>query len=349
MLVMLRLIKRWSLTAVGLGTVAVVVVYGLVSPETAISTIVNTSAPLALALLVAGAGVGIGRRRDPEFVASVALWAVVSATMGVAINQWYVLLLGGVFPEQAFHFTISSVSLTASFGTATGYYYTALVRKADELERTNRLLRDRNRRLDEFASIVSHDLRNPLNVAQGQLDLAREAEAEEAEERFGKVENAHGRMERLINEVLSFTRQGDEVYEPERLRLSEVVEEAVDGVPVSEEAVDVETEVELRGDRDRLRTVLENLFRNAIEHTDGADIKIGTDEDCVFYVEDDGAGIPSEDREQVFEGGYSTKEGGGGFGLSTVRRTAEVHGWSVNVTDADAGGARFGFVDRDEG
>ncbi|MFP4189372.1 MAG: sensor histidine kinase, partial [Halobacteriales archaeon] len=228
---MLTPIKRWSLTAVGLGAVAVVGVYGVVSAEGVSSTAINTSAPLALALLVAGAGVGIGRRHDADFVASVALWAVVSATMGVAINQWYVFLLGGIFPEKAFHFTISSVSLTAAFGTATGYYYTALRRKADELEHTNRLLRDRNRRLDEFASIVSHDLRNPLNVAQGQLGLARDAEGGDSEGRFEKVERAHERMERLITEVLSFTRQGKEVYEPEPVRLSNVAEEAVEGTP----------------------------------------------------------------------------------------------------------------------
>jgi signal transduction histidine kinase len=352
---MLRHVKRWSLTVVGIGAVGAVAVYGLVSPGTATSAVVNTSAPLALALLVAGAGVGIGRMHDADFVASVALWAVVSATMGVAINQWYVFLLDGAFPEQAFEFTISSVSLTAAFGTATGYYYTALRRNANELERTNRLLRDRNRRLDEFASIVSHDLRNPLNVAQGQLDLARETEGEEKEERFGKVERAHGRMERLITEVLSFSRRGDEVYEPERVRLSEVAEEAVVGTPMSEASVELRTDTAVRGDRDRLGTVFENLFRNAVEHGPGrsdgdgceTEVEVGADDDCVFYVEDNGPGIPPDERERVFEGGYSTKDGGSGFGLSTVRRTAEVHGWSVRVTDGDGGGARFAFVDED--
>jgi signal transduction histidine kinase len=343
-----RVIKRWSLTAVGLCAVGVVAVYGAVTPGNVTSAVVNTSAPIFLALLVAAAGVEVGRRHDADFVASVSLWAIVSATMGVAINQWYVFLLGGEFPDKAFQFTISSVSLTAAFGTATGYYYTALRRKAEELERANRLLHDRNRRLDEFASIVSHDLRNPLNVARGQLGLARDGEEGNTKERFDKVERAHDRMERLITEVLSFTRQGEEVYEPEWVRLSDVAEEAVEGTSFPEGRLNVDTNVEVRGDRGRLRTVFENLFRNTAEHAEGAEAEVGTDEGCVFYVEDDGPGIPQDEREQVFEGGYSTKEDGTGFGLSTVRRTAEVHGWFVRVVDGDEGGARFEFVEEDE-
>jgi signal transduction histidine kinase len=345
---MLRVVKRWSLTAVGIGAVGIVAVYGILSTEDVASTLVNTSAPLFLALLVAAAGVAIGRRHDADFVGSVALWAIVSATMGVAINQWYIFLLGGNFPDHAFQFTISSVSLTAAFGTATGYYYTALRRKAEELERANRLLHDRNRRLDEFASIVSHDLRNPLNVAQGQLGLARDAEDQDAEERFDKVERAHDRMERLITEVLSFTRQGEEIYEPEWVRLSDIAKEAVEGTSLPKGQLKVDTNVEIRGDRDRLRTVFENLFRNSVEHAEGAKVEVGSNEDCVFYVEDDGPGIPPDEREHIFEGGYSTKDDGTGFGLSTVRRTAEVHGWFVRVVDGDNGGARFEFVEASE-
>ena len=60
-----------------------------------------------------------------------------------------------------------------------------------------------------------------------------------------------------------------------------------------------------------------------------------------FYVEDDGPGIPEGERERVFEDGYSTVEGGTGFGLNIVREIARAHGWEVRVTESAAGGARF--------
>lgn len=292
----------------------------------------------------------MGRRRDENFVASVTVWAIVSATLGVAINQWYVFLLGGTFPNEPFYFTLTSVSVTAAFGTATGYYYTDLRRKAEELEDTSQLLREKNRRLDEFASVVSHDLRNPLNIAAGNLGLARKAKGEdERKEFFDNVESAHERMERLIQEVLSFTRQGEEAYEPVNVRLTKIAERGVKNTPLPEGSLDVETDVEVRADEDGIQRMFENLLRNSVEHTDeGVKVRVGSSEECVFYFEDDGPGIPEEKREKVLESGYTTTDGGTGFGLPIVRRTAEVHGWSVEVAEGDEGGARFEFVEDDE-
>ncbi|WP_229770487.1 HAMP domain-containing sensor histidine kinase [Halorhabdus sp. CBA1104] len=107
-------------------------------------------------------------------------------------------------------------------------------------------------------------------------------------------------------------------------------------------------------DRNRLRQLLENLIRNAIEHgadpagtvaRDGDDtpavtVRIGP-LDGGFYVEDDGPGIPPGEREAVFETSYSTQDNGTGFGLSIARRVAEAHGWAIRVTESQAGGARF--------
>jgi signal transduction histidine kinase len=69
---------------------------------------------------------------------------------------------------------------------------------------------------------------------------------------------------------------------------------------------------------------------------------VGTFEEG-FYVADDGPGIPAPDREAIFEQGYSTDSEGTGIGLSIVRRIVEAHGWRIEVTDSDAGGARFEF------
>ena len=64
-----------------------------------------------------------------------------------------------------------------------------------------------------------------------------------------------------------------------------------------------------------------------------------------FYVVDDGPGIDEADRDQLFEGGYSTAEGGTGLGLAIVREIANAHGWSVSLEEPDeqdrVSGARF--------
>jgi light-regulated signal transduction histidine kinase (bacteriophytochrome) len=64
-------------------------------------------------------------------------------------------------------------------------------------------------------------------------------------------------------------------------------------------------------------------------------------DDRGFYLEDDGPGVPAEDRDEVFSYGYSTDNSGTGFGLAIVRTIVEAHGWDVSLADRDAGGARF--------
>jgi signal transduction histidine kinase len=71
-------------------------------------------------------------------------------------------------------------------------------------------------------------------------------------------------------------------------------------------------------------------------------VTVGELADCDgFYVADDGPGIPADERETVFESGYSTAADGTGFGLSIVEEIASAHGWAVRVTDSAEGGARF--------
>jgi signal transduction histidine kinase len=60
-----------------------------------------------------------------------------------------------------------------------------------------------------------------------------------------------------------------------------------------------------------------------------------------FYIEDDGPGVPPDDRTDVFENGYTTEENGTGFGLSIVQTIFEAHGWNVSLTEGTEGGARI--------
>ncbi|MGB9966335.1 PAS domain S-box protein [Halobacterium hubeiense] len=200
----------------------------------------------------------------------------------------------------------------------------------------------RERQLEEFASVVSHDLRNPLNVAQGRLDLAQaECDSEHLEE----IAHAHHRMDTLIEDLLTLAREGNEVSDRERVELAALVEECWDHVKTAGAVLQTEVDQVVQADRTRLQQLLENLLRNAVEHGgDDVTITVGSLQDG-FYVEDDGSGIPLDRRERVFEAEYSTTEEGTGFGLRIVEQVAEAHSWQVRVTEGTGGGARFEITD----
>ncbi|MFC7137933.1 sensor histidine kinase [Halobaculum litoreum] len=94
---------------------------------------------------------------------------------------------------------------------------------------------------------------------------------------------------------------------------------------------------------------MENLLRNAVDHGgDGVTVTVG-DCDGGFFLEDDGPGIDTVEGGDVFEAGISTANGGTGFGLAIVSRIVDAHGWSVDVTESESGGARFEITDADAG
>ena len=208
---------------------------------------------------------------------------------------------------------------------------TERIESRQELER-------QNERLEEFASVVAHDLRSPLTIADGQLELARE---ERASEHLDIIANAHDRMDALIGDLLTLAREGDRVSDTEAVDLGELSEVSWQNVETANATIHTRTERTLRADQSRLAQLLENLIRNAVEHGgESATVTIG-DIDNGFYVEDDGRGIPEGKHKAVFDSGYSTIEGGTGFGLSIVKQIADAHGWEIRVTHGSDGGARF--------
>ncbi|MFW6000254.1 MAG: ATP-binding protein [Halorubrum sp.] len=217
-----------------------------------------------------------------------------------------------------------------------------------ELERreTQAEIRRERDRLDQFAGVVSHDLRSPLNIAAGNVDLVRESRDDD---RLDRAAAALDRMEELIADALSFARLGERVVDAEDVDLDRVVETAWETAATGDATLETDSLGIVVGDASRVRTLFENLFRNAAEHGGSGDcgaptVSVGWD-DGVLYVADDGPGIPEADRERVFETGYTTSSAGTGFGLGIVKAVAEAHGWTVRATDGADGGARFEFVD----
>ncbi|MEZ3115070.1 response regulator [Halobaculum sp. MBLA0147] len=217
---------------------------------------------------------------------------------------------------------------------------TELVTRAVERRRQQRELRRQNERLEQFASVVSHDLRNPLAVADGWLDLA----ADGHEQGFEKVADALDRMEQLIEDVLTLARDGSDIGDVEPVELEAVAREAWSRVNTRDAELSIGGVTVVPADEGRLASVFENLFRNAVEHG-GSDttVEVGPLADGGFYVADDGPGLPTVDEDDLFEWGTTTESDGSGLGLAIVSTVAEAHGWSVTATDSEAGGARFEF------
>jgi signal transduction histidine kinase len=215
---------------------------------------------------------------------------------------------------------------------------------------TARKKRDRERQkqieqLEEFASVVSHDLRNPLNVATGRLQLAQD---EYDGDHLEPVETALGRMDAIIEDTLVLAQEGQRVGDPESVPIHQFTQQCWEMVETPEATLEINGEFLICADQDRLSHVFENLFRNAVEHSEEAvTISVGQLDDVGFYVEDDGPGIPEEERTEVLEAGYSRSAEGTGFGLAIVNRIADAHNWTLSITDSTEGGARFEFTNVD--
>jgi signal transduction histidine kinase len=212
-------------------------------------------------------------------------------------------------------------------------------RTRQRLQRKNAQLERQNRQLEEFVSIVSHDLRNPLTILDGWLE---QAERSGDPDHFQRCYDAVDRMETLIEELLTLARAGEQITETESVDLEALVRQSWDGVETKDASLTVENAGRLRADRSRLQQLLKNLVRNAVQHG-GEDVHVTVEGiDGGFAVEDDGPGIPASDREEVFDAGFSTAETGTGFGLNIVEQIADGHGWSVTVTDSERGGGGAG-------
>jgi len=225
-----------------------------------------------------------------------------------------------------------------------------VIRDITEKELQRKKIERQNERLDKFTGMVSHDLRNPLNVAMARAEMAMD---DEDLSHVGKVTEMLDRMDEMIDELLVLADSGGRIdhSELEPLRLQRVAEAAWENVGIEEEGEEASLNFEfddefvVKAKEDSLLHVFENLFKNSVGHNEApVEVRIGEIDNGGFFVGDGGSGIPESDRKYVFKHGYTTSRGGAGFGLSIVKQIAEAHGWEVSVTDGRDGGARFNIL-----
>ncbi|MDZ7745129.1 MAG: HAMP domain-containing sensor histidine kinase [Halobacteriales archaeon] len=216
--------------------------------------------------------------------------------------------------------------------------FSGIMRDVSERKEREQKLEQQNEQLERFASVVSHDLRSPLQTAKATLAVAKATDDEEALEELDELLD---RMDELVDDVLELATQGQTVDETEQVSLEAVASDAW-SVAGHDDTAFESADVTLDADPERLQTLLENLFRNAREHGGAKSIWVETIHDG-FAVNDDGIGLGHVDEEKLFEHGYTESESGTGIGLNIVQTVAQAHGWRVEAGESEDGGARFAF------
>lgn len=216
-----------------------------------------------------------------------------------------------------------------------------------ELERQKHYaeLREQNERLDEFAGIVAHDLRNPLSGAIGFTELAQEHVSGQVADFLGRVQRSLARMESMIAECLMLAKEGTDVGERTRIDLDEVVRDAWNSVQTRDATLSVEVTpgTMVLADEMRLQRLFENLFRNCVEHGGPSVSVTVTGGDRGFVVADDGPGLPP-DVEHALTAADTENVKSFGLGLLIVQRVISGHGWDLAV-DSSETGTRFAVSD----
>lgn len=225
-------------------------------------------------------------------------------------------------------------------------------------ERTAELQRS-NRELDRFAYVASHDLKAPLRAIDN-LSKWIEADAQAvlppaSREHLAKLRNRVQRMERLLDDLLAYSRAGRIRHAPEHVQTMALVRSIFDLLsPLPEFRLVVEDDVpDLVTQRVPLETVLRNLMGNAIKHHDRPDGCIHVTvkdlgERVEFCVADDGPGIAPNFHERIFELFQTLQPRdqveGSGMGLAIVKKTVESMGGEVWVESDLGRGAAFRFT-----
>ena len=316
-----------------------------------VSVLVRSLLPFCLSAILVGVGWWMRREAFNRVVGRrIVLWLFVGGTFMAGFE------LATILFQQAEGVVLTNRVETVHNGFVRGALIGAGFGLYDGQRRVSqsqeRQLRRQNDRLDQFAATVSHNLRNPLNVANGYLNLLETdlkdniGSHEWADSSIEEIQTAHARMDDIIQDAITIAREGTAVIAPEPVALETAVEAAWRSIVAPDATVRVQTAGTVAADHDRLVRLLENALRNAVEHG-GEDVTIQIGmlaTERGFYVEDDGVGIDPKIRTDVFDQGETTAPDGSGLGLAIVRTIAGAHGWSIRVVEGTAGGARFEFL-----
>jgi len=229
-----------------------------------------------------------------------------------------------------------------------------------EAREANQALRERNRHLREFTAAVTHELRAPLTAQKGFAEMlladCGQALGPEGQRLAERIRAGAEQMARVVRGLQELVLLGEEAARREEVDLAAVLRQVLEGHRAELDARGVRVEVAadlpaVRAHPVKLGMLLDNLVSNALKHHAGPGaprVALGfrrEGEAVIYCLEDDGPGVPAEDRERVFELGFRGDRGrpGAGIGLVIARRVVELYGGRLWVERAASGGARFCF------
>ncbi|WP_135306414.1 sensor histidine kinase [Haloarcula amylovorans] len=306
-----------------------------------------TEAALTTSILVGTSGIVLfyGGHRLPEtnirpdVFPVVAGWCIRAGVLMIGILLFMTLIT--TLTDPIANFLILS-GLASVAGLGMGYHDGQAKTRAKDAEEYGEKLERQNERLESFASLLAHELRNPVSIGQIYTHQLSETDNPQA---VGYVAEAFDRIENTIDIMLVLARGQKALSEQQPVTLAGVAQDAWDEIETPEATLTVQTDLTIAADETYLRHLLRNLFENAVEHG-GDDVTVTVDDlPTGFYVVDDGKGIPVDVRETIFERGYTTAadDGGMGVGLTFVKTMADIYGWECSLTASTRGGARFEF------
>lgn len=280
----------------------------------------------------------------PDLYATVSAWSLIGIGVILGLLGVYELQpTTGI--EEPVEATLILTALASVAGLGVGRHDAQAKTRARDAEQYSRELERQNARLESFAGMLAHELRNPLTIAQIYLQQAEPQNGAATAE----VVDAHERIEEMIDILLVTVRGSDVTIDFQSVTVVNVASAAWVEVTEEEAGVDlvVESERTIQADPVHLRHLFTNLFRNSLEHGDvDVTVRVGDLTDGL-YIEDDGPGIPEDARTDVVEAGFTTKADGLGLGLTFVAQLAETYTWDWTLTESTTGGARFEFTDID--
>lgn len=195
----------------------------------------------------------------------------------------------------------------------------------------------RTEHLETVIEVLGHDIRNPLQVIDGYAERIA-ADLEDTND-IDRIRRAAARITEITEATLTLSQAGA-LSAVEPLAVEALADDAWERASTADTSLTIEGSTTVHGDRRLLLRLVENLFRNAVEHAGPTcAVRVGPLQGG-FYVADDGPGIPEAIREKALESDYST-QGTNGVGLPTVQAVVTAHGGDLRITDAAGGGTRF--------
>ncbi|MFQ5459501.1 MAG: ATP-binding protein [Anaerolineae bacterium] len=281
-----------------------------------------------------------------------------------AVNGVLVLCRGDASPPN-----LSATQVLAAVADVTGdaWKRATLVASLEDRvhERTNELsrayarLKDLDRLKSKFVSDVSHELRTPVSSLRLYLHLLRKGDAGKRDRYLEVAEKQAARLTHLVEDILELGRLDSGADRPRMgaVDLNRVVQQVIATHSPRAQAIglrlaaDVEPDLpSIRGDRDRLTTVGDNLVSNALNYTPEGHVRVSTcrqDGGLRLQVEDTGVGISHDDVPNLFERFYRGGNvgqldiPGTGLGLAIVKEIVELHGGRVDAAPRPNGGSSF--------